>query len=238
MDIETTVKQYKATTAVREALSSVRIVLMAGISGAGKDTIKRHALQTGVFRPIISHTTRLPRMNNGVEEQDGYDYHFVDQTTAAVMVEREEFVEAKYVHGTIYGTSVAEVIGSGDDRIALTDVDVQGVAEYVALSDAIVPIFVVPPSYEIWIDRLSRRYASAQEFSLEWPKRRESAISELSEALRVSYYHFLVNDTLDNSIRAVVDIAQYPTKPRAKDTSARLVAQELLDSIRVNTGTH
>lgn len=236
MDIEATVRNYKTPSEVQKRLATVKVALLAGISGAGKDTILHLVLETGLFRPIISHTTRAPRANNGVQEQDGREYHFIDQNTAGSMLAHGEFVEAKYVHGTIYGTSVAEVIG--DERIAFTDVDVQGVAEYVALSDTIVPIFVLPPDYATWINRLSRRYATKDEFDQEWPKRRQSAIHELSQALEVPYYHFLVNDTLEDSVRAVIDIAQYPSKDRPKDATARIVAQDLLDSIVKHTGTH
>lgn len=238
MNIETIVTQYQPPVAVREQLSQVRVALLAGISGAGKDTIMRSALKTELFRPVVSHTTRAPRVNNGVEEQDGVEYHFIDQPTAQEMLENGKFIEAKYVHGTIYGTSAAEVIGTGDGLIALTDVDVQGVAEYVTLSSNIVAVFVVPPNYQTWIDRLSRRYHTQEAFDAEWPKRRDSAIHELSLALSVPYYHFLINDTLDDSVRAVVDIAQYPEKPREKDATARVAAQELLDAIKSLSGTH
>jgi guanylate kinase len=232
MDIQALVDTYEPPLDVRQKLAAVKIVLMVGISGAGKDTIKQQALQSPLFRPIISHTTRAPRKNNGVNEVAGADYHFISLDVAATMVAQKQFVEAKYVHGTIYGTSIAEVLGVNTDQIAITDVDVQGVAEYIALSDAVVAIFIVPPSYDTWIERLSKRYATNEEFAAEWPKRRASAISELSEALNKPYYHFVINDTIDDSVRAVIDIAQYPTKPRTKDATAREAARQLLAAIQ------
>ncbi len=38
-------------------------------------------------------------------------------------------VEAKFVHGTVYGTSAAELkLAHDNNQVAITDVDVQGVA--------------------------------------------------------------------------------------------------------------
>lgn len=232
MDIETLVKTYITPVSVRDRLFAAKIVLLAGISGAGKDTIKHEVLKSPLFRPVVSHTTRAPRANNGVQEVDGKEYHFVTEDEARALLEAGGFIEAKYVHGTIYGTSVREVIGDGDGRIALTDVDVQGVAEYAALSKTVVPIFIVPPSYEIWVQRLSNRYATEADFNAEWPKRRASAIYELSHALQASYYRFIVNDEINHSAEVVADIAQNPSIERSGDEPARQAAQDLLDAIR------
>lgn len=232
MDIQSLVDNYETPTAVKEHLSETKVVLLAGISGAGKDTIMHLMLQQPLFRPVVSHTTRPPRINNGVHEQDGVDYYFIDQDRARTMLEDGAFVEAKYVHGTIYGTSVAEVMGVGDDRIALTDLDVQGVAEYATLSNNIVPIFIVPPDYETWINRLSKRYATQEEFEAEWPKRRDSALYELSHALEAPYYHFLVNDDLSYAVEVVTDIAKNPEIIRSGDEMARTAARQLHEAIR------
>lgn len=232
MDIQSLVDTYETPAHVREHLSEIKVVLLAGISGAGKDTIMNRMLQDETFRPVVSHTTRAPRSNNGISEQQDVDYHFIDLGIAQSMLADGAFVEAKYVHGTIYGTSAAEVLGAGDSRIAITDIDVQGVAVYAALSRNIVPIFIVPPDYETWINRLSQRYATPEEFEAEWPKRRASALFELSHALEVPYYHFLINDGLDYSVKVVTDIAHTPDVVRSGDESARIIAKQLYDAIQ------
>lgn len=234
MDIEQLVKTYTPPTDIVQKLHDAKIVLLAGISGAGKDTIKHHVLSEPNFRPVVSHTTRAPRANNGIQETNGKEYYFVSENEARTLLEQGGFIEAKYVHGTIYGTSVAEVLGAGDDRIALTDVDVQGVAEYAALSKTVVPIFIVPPDYDTWVQRLSNRYATEADFQQEWPKRRASAIYELSHALQAPYYRFIVNDEIEHSSEVVADIAQNPIVERSGDEPARQAAQDLLDTIRAH----
>lgn len=231
MNLQDKISAYTAPQKARDIIESANIALLVGISGAGKDTIKRELLREDMFREIVSHTTRAPRQNEGVLEKDGVDYHFIDETAAEQMVDNGEFVEAKYVHGTVYGTSVAEVVRASKAGTAITDVDVQGVAEYKAVSDKVVAIFVIPPSYEEWISRLKRRYATNEEFLREWPKRRESAITELRRALELPYYHCVINDDLDRAVAAAADIALRPDTFTRKDDEARLVARDLLRQI-------
>lgn len=233
MNIEQLIANYQPPAGAIETIRHAKIALLVGISGAGKDTIKKALLARKGFADIISHTTRAPRVNVGVLEVDGEDYHFITEDTARGMLERGDFVEAKFVHGTIYGTSIAEVKKASDAGVAITDLDVQGVAEYKAVSHQVVAIFVVPPTFDVWLDRLKKRYASSEEFEAEWPKRRDSAIKELTNALVVPYYHFIINDSLDSAVDAAMKIIAHSTDEfHSKDDEARLSARQLLASIR------
>ena len=231
MDIERLISTYHPPKAAVQVIKDTKIALLVGISGAGKDTIKRGLLRRHGFGEIISHTTRKPRENEGVLERDGVDYHFIDESQAHDMLERGEFIEAKFVHGTVYGTSIAEVRRAGEAGIAITDIDVQGVAEYKAVSDQVIAIFIVPPDYETWIARFKRRYTTDDEYLREWPKRRDSAIQELTKAVSLPYYHCVINDDLDRAIEVTAEIAARPDVFTRKDDEARLVARDLLRQI-------
>ena len=104
--IDDLVNGYQPDAKTINIVSSNPIVLMAGISGAGKDTIKNALIETGRFGDLISHTTRSPRQNNGNMEIDGEDYYFIDIQTAEKMIQNRKFIEVKNVHGTLYGTSL------------------------------------------------------------------------------------------------------------------------------------
>ena len=233
MNLEQIITTYQTPDQARELIDATRIVLLVGISGAGKDTIKSKLLTHADFMDIVSHTTRTPRSNNGVEEQNGIDYHFITTDDARAMLDADAFIEAKYVHGTIYGTSIAalETVHNAN-KIAVTDLDVQGVDEYRAISPAVTALFIVPPDYETWRERLAKRYDSAEAFEVEWPKRRESAIKELTHALdEVPYYHFIINDDLDRAVRVISEIAHRPDGYNRHDDEARLRARDLLDTL-------
>jgi len=106
----------------------------------------------------VSATTRPKRR----AEEDGVDYHFVDDSTFDRMVEANEFVEWAHVFGYRYGTPKAPVkqaLRRGSD--ILFDIDWQGarqVAEKAA--DDSVRIFVLPPA---WSDLSRRLHARAQD---------------------------------------------------------------------------
>lgn len=231
MDLQKLIEAYTPPAHAVEVIRHSKIALLVGISGAGKDTIKKALLRDPEFHDIISHTTRPPRENEGVLETDGVDYHFIDSDQARDMVTNGEFVEVKYVHGTVYGTSIAEVERASRDGIAVTDVDVQGVAEYKEVSNGVVAIFVVPPSYDAWISRLKRRYTTNEDFLAEWPKRRDSAIKELTRALEVPYYHCVINDSIERAVEVTAEIARRPDMFTRKDDEARLAARDLLQQI-------
>lgn len=229
MNIQELITNYHPSRSAAQLIDTARVVLLVGISGAGKDTIKQQLLKDGDFQDIVSHTTRSPRKNNGILEQPDVDYHFVDEKTAVHMLENQEFIEAKFVHGTVYGTSVAEVESAHRaGKIAITDIDVQGVDEYKQLSQDVVAIFILPPDFTTWQKRLRTRYETDEEFVAEWPKRRASAIEELRHALEVPYYHFVINDHLQPAIEATSKIAHKPDVFTRKDDEARLAARDLL----------
>ena len=233
MNLEELIKNYQPTRQTIDLARQSRLALLAGISGAGKDTIVRSlTAKNPIFHSLVSHTTRQPRHNNNKLEVDGVDYHFINNDIARDMLERQGFVEAKFVHGTVYGTSVAELQeASKSGKIAITEIDVQGVAEFKKLLPDAISIFIVPPAYDIWLERLKSRYSSDDEFMAEWQKRRASSISELRHALDVPYYHFIINDDLSRAVRVSEDIILREDVFYEKDIEARLRAEQLLQQI-------
>src|ERR1017187_10625242 len=97
---------YKPAPATAKLVKSTPILLLVGPTGAGKDSLKDKLLATGQYHHIVSHTTRPPRINHGVVEQDGREYHFIDQATAEKMLDNKALIEAKIYSGNLYGTSV------------------------------------------------------------------------------------------------------------------------------------
>jgi guanylate kinase len=231
--LEQLVAAYEISPGAIELVRKTPIVLLVGVSGAGKDTIKHRLLETGQYHHIVSHTTRVPRLNGNVQEQDGVEYHFVDQTKAIEMLKNHEFIEAKIYSGNVYGTSVAEIKKAHDEgKIAITDLEVQGVTEYKTLSPDVIAEFILPPSYDEWQRRLLSRYGVDGPDPVDMNKRMHTAIAELEEALERSYYHFVVNENLDEAVRAVDSIAHHNDQFTVIDSSFRVWAERLLEDLR------
>jgi len=131
------------------------LFVVAAPSGAGKSSLVKSLLELDSHLVVsISHTTRKPRG----QEQDGREYHFIDESTFRAMADAGEFFEWAEVHGNLYGTSRTEVrtrVAGGQDVVL--EIDWQGALQIKQLFPNAVLIFILPPSYEELAQRLNRR---------------------------------------------------------------------------------
>lgn len=230
MTLEEKLASYKPPARAVELIKSTKVVFMVGVSAAGKDAARTKLLKTGKYHHIVSHTTRKPRANHGVMEQDGHDYHFIDLKTAERMVDNHAFVEAKYFSDNIYGTSIAELqLAHDEGKIALTDIEVQGVVEYKNIEESVIPIFLLPPDYNTWQKRLEGRYIG-QSDPEDIKKRMLTAQKELQEALEKPYFEYVVNEDLDKTVKIIDEIAHGNFSSKKND-QAREVARKLLEKL-------
>src|SRR5262245_45338717 len=82
-------------------VSGILFVLSAP-SGTGKSSVARIVLErTPDIVFSVSHTTRPPRPG----EEDGREYHFIDEQRFRSMASGGSFLEWAEVHGRLYGTS-------------------------------------------------------------------------------------------------------------------------------------
>lgn len=224
------VQNYKTPGRAKDLLNKTKAVFLVGISGAGKDTILKELLKTDKFHYIVSHTTRPIRENQGVSEQTGQDYHFITHDKAESMLDNDEFVEAKYYSGNIYGTSIQEFEAAlVENKIAITDIEIQGVSEYVKISENVTPIFILPPNFEEWQKRLKMRYTNEVE-NEDMKLRLETAKKELQEALSKDYFEFVINDDLSRAVTAVDEVANGRLSAK-KNLQAKKIAQTLLEQL-------
>lgn len=228
-DLTQKLADYAPSDEALELVRNTKVMFLVGPAGAGKDTVKHQLLTDPKYKDIVSHTTRAPRLNHGEMEVDGREYHFIDQVEVLRMLNNQEFIEAKQVHGSnVYGTSVAEIRTAHDQHlIALTDLEVQGVAEFKAIDPSIIAIFLLPPSFEIWQDRLQKRYGEMVEHD-DYIKRMRTAIAELQIFIEAGYYTGIINDSLDTTIAQIERIAAGEAQSPAKAKAAEQLAQQLL----------
>jgi len=123
-------------------------------SGAGKTSLINAVLaEDSRLRLSVSYTTRPPRPS----EQNGREYHFVDDATFVAMLERGEFLESAEVHGHRYGTSQTAIKGALEGGYDLVlEIDWQGAQQVRRLLPECVGIFLLPPS----LAELERRLRS------------------------------------------------------------------------------
>lgn len=223
---------YQPAENTRELIKQTPILLLVGPTGAGKDSVKDRLLLTGRYHHIVSHTTRSPRINHGVIEQTGREYHFIDQAAAATMLKSHSFIEAKMYSGNVYGTSIGEIkIAHDEHKIALTDLEVQGVAEYKAMDSGVMAVFLLPPDFATWQARLQRRYGDVVD-AADMQLRMQTALAEIDQLLTTDHYVAIVNDDLDATLQEVEAITTAHVQDAAQIKAAHRVAQKLDDDIR------
>lgn len=225
---------YKPDDSVKKLIKETPILLLVGPTGAGKDSLKDKLLETGRFHHIVSHTTRKPRINHGIPEEDGKDYHFIDEPAAEKMLDDHGFIEAKIYSGNLYGTSVAEIQAAHDEgKTAMTDIEVQGVAEYKALDPGVMAVFLLPPDFKTWQERLQRRYGDvvdAEDSRL----RMQTAVKELDQLLNTDYYVAVINEDLDTVFKQIEAIVKSHDHTSPDEPQARAIAEQLAKDIRAH----
>jgi guanylate kinase len=234
MNLEQQAAHYQPSEQGIETIRSTDIVFLVGISGAGKDTLQAKLLESGHYHRIVTHTTRSPRSNDGVMEQDGREYHFVSHEQMQELLVQQQLIEVNQYGKNFYGTSVSEFEEARKTgTIAISNIDVNGVASFRNIAkDTIHALFILPPDYATWRQRLSKRYHSDEAFQAVYTERRAAALDELEHALSVGYYHFIINDEIDRAVRVINEIAHREDEFNHHDREARESAQTLLNAIR------
>jgi guanylate kinase len=175
------------------------LLVVSAPSRAGKTSLCEWVVTAvpGVAHSI-SFTTRPPRP----DEQDGRDYHFVDEATFRAMADRGEFAEWAVVHGHLYGTSQALLqrhFAAGLDVIL--DIDTQG-ADILRrkYADGIF-VFVVPPSWAVLEERLRRRRSDPE---ADIQRRLQRAREEVKRY--PDYQYVIINDDFARAAEALTAI--------------------------------
>lgn len=132
------------------------LIVIAGPSGVGKDTIARQLIDCNPdgFYFVVTATTRPPREG----EQEGVDYFFVTNDEFARMIDEDELLEWAIVYNDYKGVpkqQIRDALASGRDVIMR--VDVQGAATIRKLIPEALLVFLSAESESILDTRLRER---------------------------------------------------------------------------------
>lgn len=208
-------------------LKNAKIAIFDGLSGSGRNTIMQGLLKMGEYQYMVSDTTRRPRINNGIPEKNGVEYWFKTEEEVLEGLVNGQYIEAAIIHDQqVSGVSIKEVKRAAVvNKIAITDIQPDGVDNFKKYKPDVISIFITPPSFAVWLERLNARGAMGEE---ERHRRIESAIVEIKHALSSDFYYFLVNDQLEDSVKTADAICHGLARP---DESAAQQAAQLLTEI-------
>lgn len=162
-------------------------------SGAGKTSLVAALVAScDSVQVSVSHTTRAIRPG----EQDGVNYHFVSQQQFSDMLGRAEFLEHAQVFANYYGTSktwVEQTLRGGNDVIL--EIDWQGAQQVRHLQPDAVSVFILPPSQETLLKRLTGRGQDSEQVIA---ARMAEAKNEISHYVESQY--LIVNDDFQQAL--------------------------------------
>lgn len=178
------------------------LVILSGVAGAGKDTIKKELLRLhDRIETLASYTDRPPRAT----DVPGKTYNFVTTEEFERMIKDGELYEYSVHHEHYYGTSkklLQEKINSG--KIIVKDIDVNGtenLVEILGKDTKVVTIFLRVPKEE-----LRRRLENRED---------KPSIKEIElrlnrfdyEESKISFYDYILkNNDLEKTTNIILSI--------------------------------
>ena len=177
------------------------LLVLSAPSGGGKSTIAKQLLNAREdLGYSVSATTRPMRAG----ECDGVDYHFVTRAEFLRRVEAGEFLEWATYAGELYGTLRSEIDRIfAEGRIAVLDVEIEGSRQIRSSFPNSLHLFVLPPSAEVLVGRLTGRNTEPRAVVRE---RIARAADELAAV--VEYDYAILNEDLVVAVSQVAAILE------------------------------
>ena len=178
------------------------LVLLSGVSGAGKDTITKELLKKmNNLETLPSYTDRAVRK----DDIPGVTYNFVTEKEFKQMIDNGEFYEYNIHHEHYYGTSkklLNEKIQNG--KIIIKDIEVNGVENLVKILKnelKVVTIFLKVPK-EVLRKRLEKRIDSLDKEQIELRLNRFDY-----EESKIGMYDYVIkNNNLEKTVNVIMEI--------------------------------
>ena len=187
------------------------MIVLSSPSGAGKTTLVSLLSQLDNFEISISHTTRKPRPN----EIPNKDYFFVEEIEFNRLIKNQEFLEYAKVFNNFYGTTRSPVINNLDKgKNILFDIDWQGADQIKnkKLDYKLITFFILPPSKEILLERLSSRDMKDKLIGEERMKQFGRDVLHW-----INYDYVVINDDLKNCYNKIKNLIDAEMNNGSKD---------------------
>ena len=180
------------------------LVILSGVAGAGKDTIKKELIKRmDRVETLASFTDRPPRAGDIA----GETYNFVSSKEFEDMIANNELYEYSVHHNHYYGTSkklMNDKIKSG--KIIVKDIDVNGTEDLInILKDdvKVVTIFLRVPKEELR-NRLENRIDKPSIKEIELRLNR----FDYEESKINLYDYVLKNNNLEKTVQVIMSIIE------------------------------
>ena len=200
--------------------------VIAGPTGAGKDTLRDALVQDSDFVKILSTTSRP--MRDG--EKDGVQYHFRNLKFFDEGIEQQCFLQVALVHNQqLACLDFADIEQLNPEQTGLAILVVQTEIELRKLNPDMKTIFIIPPSKAELLNRIKKEDRKMHEDEI--ARRLQAAKIELEISLRQPSYYCIVNDDLISAVGLASEYIKLDKKDNAEDSKARDIIKQILNEI-------
>ena len=182
------------------------LVILSGVAGAGKDTIRKALVERMEGATTIpSFTTREPR----ADDIPGVTYNFVSKEEFEKMIDNDEIYEYDIHHNNYYGTSKKFLNEKAKDYIVIKDIDVNGTEN---LKNILKDVKIVTVFLRVPKDELQRRLENRiDKLSHEEIKLRLNRFDY--EESKIDLYDYVIkNDNLEKTVCIIQEIIEQESK--------------------------
>lgn len=204
------------------------LLVLSSPSGGGKTSIAKNLLQArDDLGYSVSATTRPMRAG----EREGVDYHFLSRDEFLRRREAGEFLESATYGGNLYGTLRSEI-----DRLfargrhAVLDIEIEGARQIRKSFPNSLHVFVLPPSAEVLVQRLTGRKTEPSDVVRARVARAAEELAAVAE-----YDYAIVNDDLVLAVAQVAAIldaeARRVSRQDALEGFIQRLRRDVLDTV-------
>ncbi|MDL2341693.1 MAG: hypothetical protein QFB87_01270 [Patescibacteria group bacterium] len=227
-DFHAALSNYQLSDHALQILKHTRLIVLTAPTASGRNTIINELLRTNQYNFIVSDTTRPPRENDGILEQNGREYFFRNEADMLADIKAGNFLEAEVIHKQqVSGISIRELEkASQEHRTAITDMDIGGVSNLLSLKPDTIAVLVLPPSFDVWHERIFSRGTMADD---EYARRLQTAARILASGIEESSeLKIVINDDLTDAAEEIHELVQNNTFSEAQQAAGVALARQLL----------
>lgn len=216
-------RSYRPPAIVSQLINQRPPLILSAVTAAGKNTVSKFICERdNGYSRLVTYTTRRPRSG----ESSGRDYWFLNDGQMFDQIKRQILLESQVIHDFVYASPIEGYLKIvNQNKTPILTIDVHGAALLGQINPSLRPYFLIPPSFDEWMQRLgSRAFLSDGERN----RRLHSAADELSVALSNNNFIFIVTH---DSEAASQEILSGMAVPASQEPTRRL-AKELHDYIR------
>lgn len=176
-----------------------KLFIVSGPSGSGKDTLLKEFFKK---HPEVAFSISSISRPMRPGEIEGEKYNFISREEFLELIKNDMLLEYNEFCGNFYGSPKAPIIDcieNGKDIIL--EVDVNGAAKVREKMPNALSVFIMPPSYDILLKRLSGRGTDDESVI---KKRMTEALNEIKRA--DEYDYIVINDDLNKAVDDLINI--------------------------------